>query len=240
MRGPGRGLGGRAVACAQGWAGRLGLLLAGLSLGALAVRLTMFQASKGAQSARRYIDGLCDLEPHALNDEQATGAIPLRKEDRGWRELCQRVRQRLAEFAHRAEELEMARAAAEVRVRRIVAERDQLQRNPGRTCRSGHRGRSIRRDRAGQPERRAAARREGQRRRASGPGSSSSGASSSSACWARPAAAAAPRIAAAKSSLPDEEGKQHWYRVTCRTLASADEPAGGGDRTARRTAPWPC
>jgi two-component system phosphate regulon sensor histidine kinase PhoR len=33
-------------------------------------------------------------------------------------------------------------------------------------------------------------------------------------------------------SLPDEEGKAHWYRVTCRALASADEPAGGGDRTA--------
>jgi two-component system phosphate regulon sensor histidine kinase PhoR len=30
--------------------------------------------------------------------------------------------------------------------------------------------------------------------------------------------------------LPDEEGKQHWYRVTCRTLASAQEQQSTADR----------
>src|SRR5436190_18283452 len=109
-----------------GWAGRLTVLLAGVSLALLAVRITFIQAAKGAQSARRYIDCLCGLEPHALNDQESLDALPLRKEDRVWRDLCQRVRERLADFARRTEELEMARAAADVRVRRILAERGQL------------------------------------------------------------------------------------------------------------------
>ena len=43
-----------------------------------------------------------------------------------WLDLCIPVRQRLAEFARRADELEVARTAAEIRARRIVSERDQL------------------------------------------------------------------------------------------------------------------
>src|SRR5688572_21919998 len=109
-----------------GWGGRLAVLLVGVSLALLAVRITFVQAAKGAQSARRYIDCLCGLEAHALNDQNALDAIPLRKEDRVWRDLCQRVRERLADFAQQTEALEMARAAADVRVRRVVAERDQL------------------------------------------------------------------------------------------------------------------
>src|SRR5439155_16832534 len=106
---------------AAGWTGRLAVLLSGVSLALIAVRIVGIQASKGAQSARRYIDCLCELELDALNDEGTLDSIPLRKEDHAWRELCQRVRQRLVDFARRAEELEMTRAAAEVRVRRIVA-----------------------------------------------------------------------------------------------------------------------
>src|SRR6266850_1835720 len=86
-----------------GLAGRLAVLLVGVSLALMAVRIVGVQASKGAQSARRYIDCLCGLELNALIDQDAIDAIPLRKEDQVWRELCQRVRQRLAEFAGRAE-----------------------------------------------------------------------------------------------------------------------------------------
>src|SRR5262245_31751114 len=109
-----------------GWAGRLAVLLIGIAFALIAAGIVGMQATKGAQAARRYIDCLCELELHALNNDEALDAIPLRKEDLVWRDLCQRVRRRLADFARRAEELEMARAAAEVRVRRMVAERDQL------------------------------------------------------------------------------------------------------------------
>src|SRR5438067_9312408 len=109
-----------------GWAGRLAVLLVGVSLALLVVRITFVQAAKSAQAARRYIDSLCGLGANELNNQDPDDAIPVRKEDRLWRDLCQRVRQRLADYAHRTEELEMARAAADVRVRRIVAERDLL------------------------------------------------------------------------------------------------------------------
>src|SRR5439155_21173875 len=109
-----------------GWAGRLAVLLVGISLALLVVRTTFVQAAKSAQAARRYIDALCGLGGIDLNDQDALDAIPVRKEDRVWRDLCQRVRQRLADYAQRTEELEMARAASDVRVRRVVAERDQL------------------------------------------------------------------------------------------------------------------
>src|SRR5207237_8299889 len=76
--------------------------------------------------ARRYPDRICTLESHALQAEETLGVVPVRKSDRVWRELAERVRERLAQFARRCEELEMIRAAAEVRVRRIAVERDQL------------------------------------------------------------------------------------------------------------------
>src|SRR5205823_4010802 len=109
-----------------GWAGRLAVLLVGVSLALLAVRITFVQAAKSAQAARRYIDGLCGLGALDLNNQDELDAIPVRKEDRVWRDLCQRVRQRLADYAHRTEELEMVRAASDVRFRRIAADRDQL------------------------------------------------------------------------------------------------------------------
>src|SRR4051794_27751783 len=106
--------------------GRIAVVMVAVSLPLIAGAIAGMQAAKSAQSARRYIDGLCELELNALSEQAAEDAAVLRKEDRAWREVCERVRQRLVEFARRAEELGMARAAAEVRVRRIVAERDQL------------------------------------------------------------------------------------------------------------------
>jgi two-component system phosphate regulon sensor histidine kinase PhoR len=207
-----------------GWAGRLAVLLVGISLALLAVRVTFVQAAKSAQSARRYLDCLCEMEATALSDEQTVGSIPLRKGDRAWRDLCHRVRERLADFARRTEELEMARAAGDVRVRRIVAERDQL-----REILSGLADPVIAVDQFGEivvanpsaeqlldvkvggdnhPALEQLKRCEtlvtllGETRRR--------------------------RCATHKSSevaLSDDEGKQHWYRVTCRTLAGAEEQA---------------
>ena len=138
------------------------------------------------------------LEPHALSDDEVLDAIPLRKEDHVWRELCQRVRERLGQFARRTEELEMARAAAEVRVRRIVAERDQL-----REILAGLTDPVMAVDQFGEivlanPSAEQLLDVKAERRRASGAGAASRAASSSSACSARRAAAAPRRSAAAK------------------------------------------
>src|SRR5688572_9048768 len=109
-----------------GWQGRLLVLLGGIALMLLVVRFGLVRSSKTAESTRRYIDRLCELQAAELDDETAFDSIPLRQGDQCWRELCQRVRRRLAEFARRAEELEMARAGAEVRTHRALTERQQL------------------------------------------------------------------------------------------------------------------
>jgi two-component system phosphate regulon sensor histidine kinase PhoR len=153
-----------------------------------------------------------------------------------WRELCQRIRERLVEFAQRAEQLEMARAAAEVRVRRSAVERDQLREilaglndpvvavdqfgdvelaNP-----SAERVLSIRlRGDAQHPaleqleqcEQLVSMLGETRRRRCSTQRS-------------------------AEVALNDEEGRQHWFRVSCRTLASQHEQIGAADRSSQHGA----
>src|SRR5262245_26422079 len=64
-----------------GWAGRLTVLLAGVTLSLLAGRLTLLQAAKASESARRHILNLCSLESHALCEQESQEAIPLRKGD---------------------------------------------------------------------------------------------------------------------------------------------------------------
>ena len=213
----------------SGWSGRLAVLLVGVSMALLVVRISVIQVSKGAQAARSFIDDLCSLEAHALCDPEAETPVPVRKEDAIWRELCQKVRQRLADFAQRAENLEMAKAAAEVRVRRIAVERDQLRdilagladpvlavdqfgdivvANPSAerllAVRAGDREHPAM-EQLSRCEHLVNLLSETRRRRASGQRSSEFG-------------------------LADEEGKQRYFRVTCRSLATGQEAASAGDR----------
>lgn len=212
-----------------GWPGRVLVLFAGLSLALLAVRLTLLQTAKAADSARRYIDQLCSLEPHALCHEEVQSEVPLRKGDRAWRELCDRVQRRLGEFAERAESLEMARAAIEVRSRRTAVEKDQLHEilaglaDPvvavdqfGEIVLANPSAEKLLAVKSTDRDHPALAQLErceqlvnllGETRRR--------------------------RCATQRSSevaLNDEEGKQHWYRVTCRTLSYQAEQAAAGDR----------
>lgn len=212
-----------------GWPGRLIVLGAGLGLALLAARLTLLQTAKAADSARKYIDCLCSLETHALTDPSVLGSMPLRKSDLAWRDLCSRVQQRLAAFAERMEHMEMARSAAEVRMRRAAAERDQLQEiltgltdpvlavdqfgeivvaNP-----SAEKLLSIKTDGDKHP---ALAQLERCEQLISMLGET------------RRRRAVTQRTG--EMTLSDEDGKQHWYRVTCRTLAHQTDQAGSAER----------
>jgi two-component system phosphate regulon sensor histidine kinase PhoR len=211
------------------------VLGAGLALALLAVRITLLQTAKAAEAARRHIDRLCSLEAHALCDEQNREEIPLRKGDHVWRELCQRVEQRLKEFAMRAEHLEMARAANEVRTRRTAAERDQLNEilaglnDPvlavdqfGEIVLANPSAEKLLAVKANDKDHPALAQLdkceqlvnilgETRRRRC-------------------------PTQRSAEVTLPDEEGKQHWYRIMCRTLAHQQEQSAGSDRATQHGA----
>ncbi len=212
-------------------AARVGLLLGGMGLLLAAIRLGLMQSSKAATSAERYIERLCELDSLQLQEEGALDVVPVRKEDGAWRELCQKVRCRMAEFAQQADEVEMARSGVEVRIRRITAERDQL-----REILTGLADPVLAIDPFGEivlantsAERLLDIRISDQshpifdqlqrcdelvsllaetRRRKSATQKSS------------------------ELTLPSSDGREHWYRVTCRTLASQQEAANGGERGA--------
>lgn len=207
-----------------GWAGRLTVLLAGVSLALLAARIALLQAAKVGESSRTFLDHLCGLEPHTLCDGQALDAVPIRQEDRAWREVCGRVHQRLAEFASRVESLEMARSANDVRYRRIAAERDQL-----REILSGLADPVVAVDQFGEivlanpsaeklldlkltgEEHPALEKLQRCEQLVSMLGDT------------RRRRLATQRTA--EVALPDEDGKPHWYRVQCRTLSEHGEPS---------------
>src|SRR6476660_4060122 len=76
----------------EGWLGRLIVLLCALLVALAAVRIAFLQAAKTAQAARVHIDYLCALEPAELIQSEQHDNVPLRKEDRFWRGVCEQVR----------------------------------------------------------------------------------------------------------------------------------------------------
>lgn len=70
---------------------------------------------------RQFVETLCRED---LDDEAAQTAVSSRDPD--WSGLLSRLRDHLIDIAHRAQDAEHARAGAEVRTRRAVAERDQV------------------------------------------------------------------------------------------------------------------
>lgn len=213
-----------------GWAGRLTVLLGGIALSFLVIRLGLVRSFKAAESTRRYIDRLCEVDERELNDEAIFDTIPLRKEDQVWRDLCQRVRLRLTEFSRRAQELEMARASAEVRARRVVSERDRLHEivqgladpvlavdqfgeiilsNPSAekllelpVCEGGQHPAL---DQLARCEQLVGMLTETRRRRT-------------------------PTHRSGELALPDPEGKPHWFRIACRSLSHQQEQNGAQER----------
>jgi two-component system phosphate regulon sensor histidine kinase PhoR len=209
-----------------GWPARLGLVIGGAALVMGAIRLTAVQATIAAHSAQRYIDRLCELDSTMVQEEHALDIAPVRKEDAQWRELSQKVRRRMAEFAQQADEIEMARAGVEVRIRRIAAERDQLREivtglaDPVLAIdpfgeivlanSSAERLLNIRTNEDAHPvfdqlercEELVSLLAETRKRKSTTQRSS-------------------------ELSLAAADGREHWFRVTCRTLASQQESAGG-------------
>jgi two-component system phosphate regulon sensor histidine kinase PhoR len=212
-----------------GWVGRLTVLLGGLSLALVAVQITLLQTSKAAVSARRYIDCLCGLEAHELSDDKMLESIPVRKGDRAWRDICQKVRHRLAEFAKRAEQLEMARAAAEVRIRRAAVERDQL-----REILAGLADPVVAVDQFGDivlanpsAEKLLSVKANGDEHPAL---SQLQRCEQLVSMLTETRRRRSPTQRSSEFALADDEGKQHWYRLTCRTLAHQHEQTAAADR----------
>jgi two-component system phosphate regulon sensor histidine kinase PhoR len=182
--------------------------------------------------ARTYIDRLCELEAAQLQDENAFDAIPLRQGDRDWRELCQRVQQRLADFARQADELRMSVAGAEVRVRRAAAEREQLyeilQNLADPVLAVDQFGDIVL---ANQSAERLLI-------TPSGSGEQHPALAQLDHCQqllgmlTETRRRKTPTHKSGEFALPDADGKERWYRASCRSLAQQEKQAVGGDQAA--------
>jgi two-component system phosphate regulon sensor histidine kinase PhoR len=216
-----------------GWVGRLLVLSLGITLALFAVRIVMVQSCKTADAARKYIDTLCRLEGPDLHDEDAYDTLQLRKSDLVWRELCERIRGRLVEFAQRAEGLEMARAAAEVRVRKTAVERDQL-----REILAGLADPVLAVDQFGDVVLANSSAERVLAIRAPREGVEHAALDTLERCEqlvsmlgeTRRRRCATQR--SAEIAINDDEGKQHWFRIACRTLASHHEQNGSSQHGA--------
>jgi two-component system phosphate regulon sensor histidine kinase PhoR len=210
------------------WLQRLGVLLGGMALVVLVVRLAAVQARKAAQSAQGHIDRLCELDSHELQDSAVLEAVPVRKQDHVWQDACQRVRQRLADFAARSEVAEMARASMEVRFRRVSAECDQL-----RDILSGLGDPVLAIDSFGEVVlANASAQKLLDIRIEEG---SHPALEQLKRCeelvglLSETRRRKAPTQRSGELSVADAEGNQHWYRMSCRALAGQEQ--AGSDRS---------
>jgi two-component system phosphate regulon sensor histidine kinase PhoR len=213
------------------WPARLGLVLGGAALVFAALRLAVTQSQKAAIAAERYVSRLCELDTLQLQDESALDVVPVREEDGSWRPLCQKLRERMAELARQADEVEMARAGVEVRIRRITAERDQLREivsglsdpvlavDPfGEVVLANHSAEKLLDiqvsdeshpvfDQIKRCDELVSLLAETRRRKS-------------------------PTQKCGELTLAAPDGREHNFRVTCRTLASQQESVGGGERGA--------
>jgi two-component system, OmpR family, phosphate regulon sensor histidine kinase PhoR len=75
---------------------------------------------------RRYVDLLCRLDYHELTSSNLANSLPQLSESNPWRSVFNRIRESLSEYSRRLQDAEQMRASAEVRVRRLVQERQQI------------------------------------------------------------------------------------------------------------------
>lgn len=104
---------------------RVALLTGGAALAVLVSGLSAERHQAASQSARRYIDMLCQLDSSAWLPGNAS-SLPDLPNSNAYRPVLVSVRKCLQQLAERVEEAEHQRTAAEARVHRVALERDQL------------------------------------------------------------------------------------------------------------------
>lgn len=110
-----------------GWVIRLSMLAVCLGLAVVAVALLVSRTSRTRRSVQRYIDVLCRLEPHQLaNNDVRPDVVPSLRRDCQWDEAFNQLRDCLLAYSDRLQAAENDRDRAEVRARRLAAERQQM------------------------------------------------------------------------------------------------------------------
>jgi two-component system phosphate regulon sensor histidine kinase PhoR len=93
-------------------------LLGGCATIAIAVAAVVWRHQQTSRrSIQRQLEVLCQIDPRTLADN-ASGAVPTLDASDAWREVFEQVHRTLASYASKAQEAELARATADMRVQR--------------------------------------------------------------------------------------------------------------------------
>ncbi|HUT09066.1 MAG TPA: ATP-binding protein [Thermoguttaceae bacterium] len=108
------------------WPVRTGLLAGGLALTGGLAALLHYRCRRDRQAVERQLEALCRLDPHDLRNDGTSINVPPLPEGNPWSEVAALVRETLSERCRRLEELEHARAVADIRYRRASTECERI------------------------------------------------------------------------------------------------------------------
>lgn len=108
------------------WPVRMALLIGGCAVAATAWQVTSSHKTRQQKALHRCLESLSQLDPYQLREAGEEDSLAIRALDQPLRGALERLRETWSAHSTRLEEAELARAAAEVRSRRAVIERDQL------------------------------------------------------------------------------------------------------------------
>lgn len=199
--------------------------LAAVALAAVAYRAGRWQVRTDVKPVRQALQSLSTLDASGLahwklDPPTAFGAA--------WQELASALKQRMLELTQRAEMLEMQRAAAEVRVRRLADQRDQLE-----EILAGLGDPVVAVDAFGQ----IVVANPSARKLLALPASSDSPLALDQiqrcemlvGMLSETRRRRIPAQRTAELALTDEEGRMHWFRLCCRPLALPQEGGQGAE-----------
>jgi len=108
------------------WPIRLALLAVGVLLAGGSVFLLRYRAKQDRRAVRRHFEALCRLDPQDLrSDTVLADALPSERNN-PWHNLADSVREALIERCEQLQELEHARAAADIRCRRASTQYERI------------------------------------------------------------------------------------------------------------------
>ncbi len=110
----------------HGWPARLATLGAGLVLAGGGAALLLHRLLADRREACRHFEALLQHDPRDLSDDRLGAQVPPLAPGNSWSQVAQRLRETLAALGRRAQELELATTALEVRCQRASAEGDRI------------------------------------------------------------------------------------------------------------------
>jgi len=105
---------------------RIAISLGGVALVVGAIGTIVVRQRRDEHTVRRYVDLLCRLDYHELTSTGFSDSLPHLNDRNPWRPIFTRICESLVDLSRRLQEAEKVRAGAEVRIRRMTYDRQQI------------------------------------------------------------------------------------------------------------------